>query len=160
MSRKSTTAGKPQGGVTLLITGLPAAGKTTLGKALAADRAEMRQLATRSGSFVEVYLSTPLAECERRDPKGLYARARSGDLKHMTGIDDPYEPPRKPELELDGSKLSVEQLVEKVTRFLIERRLLRGGTTDGGFRSAPPTLRSDTHVGWAQPTAYHDRPHT
>lgn len=49
----------------------------------------MRQLATRSGSFVEVYLSTPLAECERRDPKGLYARARSGDLKHMTGIDDP-----------------------------------------------------------------------
>jgi sulfate adenylyltransferase len=93
----------------------------------AADRAEMRQQVTRCGSFVEIYLSTPLAVCEQRDPKGLYARARAGKLKNMTGVDDPYEPPRSPELELDAGKLPVERLVEVVTRFLIERGLLRDG---------------------------------
>ena len=156
-------AGNPGSkGIAILITGLPAAGKTTLGTALAAalngrfrrqvtlldgdevrkllsselgfsrehrrlnvlrhgyiaaeiarhggvavcsliapyeaDREEMRSMVARHGSFVEVYLSTPLAECERRDPKGLYARARAGTLHHMTGIDDPYEPPARPEL--------------------------------------------------------------
>lgn len=56
--------------------------------------------------FLEVFVDTPLAECERRDPKGLYARARAGELTGMTGIDDPYEPPHHPELRLtpaDGS---------------------------------------------------------
>jgi sulfate adenylyltransferase len=91
----------------------------------AADRAEMRQQVTRYGSFVEIYLATPLGECERRDPKGLYRKARSGELQHMTGIDDPYEPPTKPELKLDGAQLSVEQLVERVTSYLVERGLLR-----------------------------------
>ncbi len=50
--------------------------------------------------FIEVYVNTPLDECERRDPKGLYARARAGELPGLTGIDDPYEPPERPELEL------------------------------------------------------------
>jgi bifunctional enzyme CysN/CysC len=50
--------------------------------------------------FVEVFVDTPLAECERRDPKGLYARARAGELAGMTGIDSPYEPPERPELVL------------------------------------------------------------
>lgn len=56
--------------------------------------------------FVEVFVDTPLAECERRDPKGLYAKARAGELRGMTGIDDPYEAPSAPELVLtpaDGS---------------------------------------------------------
>jgi sulfate adenylyltransferase len=84
----------------------------------AADRDEMRQQVARYGNFVEIYLSTPLAECERRDPKGLYAKARAGQLQHMTGIDDPYEPPRRPELELNGAEFDVEQLVEQVTAYL------------------------------------------
>jgi adenylylsulfate kinase len=65
-------------------------------------------------NFVEVYVSTPLAECERRDVKGLYARARRGEIRNFTGIDDPYEPPEHPELTLDTSGLSVDQSVAKV----------------------------------------------
>lgn len=53
--------------------------------------------------FIEVHLATPLEECERRDPKGLYARARAGELAGMTGIDDPYEPPLAPQLTLSPS---------------------------------------------------------
>ena len=74
--------------------------------------------------FVEIYVSTPLEECERRDVKGLYARARRGEIKNFTGIDDPYEPPVSPELTLDTRALTVEQGVAKV----LERF---GGTTDG-----------------------------
>ena len=51
--------------------------------------------------FVEVFVNTPLDVCERRDPKGLYARARSGELRRLTGVDDPYEPPLAPDIELD-----------------------------------------------------------
>jgi adenylyl-sulfate kinase len=54
--------------------------------------------------FLEVWVSTPLATCEARDPKGLYARARQGALTGLTGVDDPYEAPREPELELDGRR--------------------------------------------------------
>ena len=158
MTGENTRVGIPSaGGTAFLITGLPAAGKTTLGTALAAalasrfarqvtlldgdevrkllsselgfsrehrrlnvlrhgyiaaeiarhggfaicsliapyqaDRTEMRRMVGRYGRFLEIYLSTPLTECERRDPKGLYARARAGQLPHMTGVDDPYEPP-------------------------------------------------------------------
>jgi adenylylsulfate kinase len=64
--------------------------------------------------FVEIYVSTPLEECERRDVKGLYARARRGEIKNFTGIDDPYEPPEHPELTLDTRVLSLEQCVAKV----------------------------------------------
>jgi len=66
------------------------------------------------GEFVEIYVATPLEECERRDVKGLYARARRGEIPNFTGIDDPYEPPERPELTLDTSALSVEQCVAKV----------------------------------------------
>jgi adenylylsulfate kinase len=64
--------------------------------------------------FVEIYVATPLAECERRDVKGLYARARRGEIKNFTGIDDPYEPPENPELTLDTRALSVEECVARV----------------------------------------------
>jgi adenylylsulfate kinase-like enzyme len=80
----------------------------------------MRRMVTRYGSFVEIYLSTPLTECERRDPKGLYARARAGQLLHMTGIDDLYEPPPRPELELNGARLTVAESVESVIAFLLK----------------------------------------
>ena len=64
--------------------------------------------------FVEIYVATPLEECERRDVKGLYARARRGEIRNFTGIDDPYEPPQHPELMLDTRALSVDQCVAMV----------------------------------------------
>ncbi len=68
-----------------------------------ADRAEARALHERYGlPFLEVWVSASVELCERRDPKGLYARARRGDLADMTGVDDPYEAPSAPELELAG----------------------------------------------------------
>ncbi|MGH7527547.1 MAG: adenylyl-sulfate kinase [Gemmatimonadales bacterium] len=60
-------------------------------------------------NFVEIYVATPLEECERRDVKGLYARARRGEIRHFTGIDDPYEPPEHPEISFDTRTLSVEE---------------------------------------------------
>ena len=68
--------------------------------------------------FLEVYVATPLDECERRDVKGLYARARRGELRNFTGIDDPYEVPERPELSLDTRELSVEQSVTQVLALL------------------------------------------
>lgn len=65
----------------------------------AADRARARAIHAEDGlPFLEVWVDTPLEECERRDPKGLYGRARRGELRGMTGIDDPYEPPAAPEI--------------------------------------------------------------
>ncbi len=67
------------------------------------DRDRVRARHDEAGvPFFEVHVATPLAECERRDPKGLYARARAGELTGLTGIDDPWEPPAHPELVLDG----------------------------------------------------------
>ena len=68
-----------------------------------ADRAAARAAHDRRGlPFVEVHVATTLEECERRDPKGLYARARAGELKGMTGVDDPYEPPEAPDVVVGG----------------------------------------------------------
>jgi adenylylsulfate kinase len=64
--------------------------------------------------FFEVYVSTPLEECERRDVKGLYARARRGEIENFTGISDPYEPPATPELDINTTQLSVEEAVSRV----------------------------------------------
>jgi adenylylsulfate kinase len=65
-------------------------------------------------NFAEIYVATPLEECERRDVKGLYARARRGEVRNFTGIDDPYEAPERPELTLDTTALSLEQCVARV----------------------------------------------
>ncbi len=59
-------------------------------------------------NFVEIYVSTPLEECERRDVKGLYSRARRGEIRNFTGLDDPYEPPERPELTIDTRDTSVD----------------------------------------------------
>src|ERR671917_624467 len=72
-------------------------------------------------SFAEIYVATPLEECERRDVKGLYARARRGELKNFTGIDDPFEPPESPEMTLDTRVLSVDQCVARVLEHFGER---------------------------------------
>lgn len=71
-----------------------------------ADRDDVRKKHEEIGlPFVEVFVDTPLEVCEERDPKGLYARARAGEITGMTGIDDPYETPLSPELHLDGSAM-------------------------------------------------------
>jgi adenylyl-sulfate kinase len=75
-----------------------------------ADREEARRLVPQ-GKFIEIYLNAPLEICEQRDLKGLYARARAGELKEFTGISAPYEPPLNPELELRTDKLSVAECV-------------------------------------------------
>jgi len=72
------------------------------------DRAMARNL-FEEGEFVEVFVDTPLAECEKRDVKGLYAKARRGELKNFTGIDSPYEAPLKPEIHLSGMMASPEE---------------------------------------------------
>jgi adenylyl-sulfate kinase len=79
-----------------------------------ADREAARAAHDRRGlPFLEVWVATSLEECERRDPKGLYARARAGELKHLTGVDDPYEPPDSPDLTVRGDE-PVEDAVARV----------------------------------------------
>ncbi|MGL4593151.1 MAG: adenylyl-sulfate kinase [Thermoguttaceae bacterium] len=70
------------------------------------------------GDFIEIFVDAPLDVCEKRDPKGLYKKARAGELKGFTGIDDPYEAPEKPELVLDAGSKTAEQLAEEVIAFL------------------------------------------
>jgi len=79
----------------------------------AAARADVRKLCRR---FIEIHVATPLAECERRDVKGLYARARAGQLPHFTGIDDPYEVPVTPELTIDTSRIQLPEAVRLVMK--------------------------------------------
>ncbi|MDG1874973.1 MAG: adenylyl-sulfate kinase [Mariniblastus sp.] len=84
------------------------------------DRQRVREVVVAGGSpidFVEVFVDTPLEICERRDPKGLYQKARAGEIKGFTGIDAPYEAPEKPELHLDGAQ-PVEKLADQVIAFL------------------------------------------
>jgi adenylyl-sulfate kinase len=84
-------------------------------------REKVRSLHERDGlAFVEVFVNTPTAECMRRDPKGLYARAHNGDLAGLTGVDAPYEPPRAPEIELTP-EIDVQRAAEMVLSALAER---------------------------------------
>ena len=78
-----------------------------------ADRAAARAVHEMAGvGFAEVFVDTPLAVCERRDPKGLYKKARSGEIKGFTGLDSPYEPPESAEIRLDTTQKSVKECVE------------------------------------------------
>ena len=94
------------------------------------DRDQVRQqLAStgRSDDFIEVFMDTPLEICEQRDPKGLYKKARAGEIANFTGISDPYEPPLSPEIRLDGSQnLSPDAFARQIARFLQSRAILRG----------------------------------
>lgn len=73
--------------------------------------------------FVEIYVSTPIEECERRDVKGLYAKARRGEIKNFTGISAPFEAPLHPALTLDTSVLSLEECVDKILKLIVPRIL-------------------------------------
>ena len=79
------------------------------------------------GNFVEIYVHCPLEECEKRDVKGLYAKARAGEIANFTGIDDPYESPLQPEVVVDTSVESVEQSAIKILTKLEELEYLDYG---------------------------------
>jgi adenylyl-sulfate kinase len=82
------------------------------------DRQAARKL-IKQGDFIEVYLDCPLEICEQRDEKGLYKKARSGELKEFTGIDSAYEIPVNPEIVLDTNKLSVQECIDRIMEWLI-----------------------------------------
>ena len=76
------------------------------------------------GEFIEIFVNTPLSVAETRDPKGLYKKARAGNLKNFTGIDSPYEAPENPEIEINTAEMSVEDAAERVINGLIERGII------------------------------------
>jgi adenylylsulfate kinase len=91
----------------------------------AQDRALVRSLVEQD-EFVEIYVKCPLAECEKRDPKGLYKKARNGEIRDFTGIDSPYEAPVSPELTLETDRHSVEQCADQVVAYLRGRHFIKG----------------------------------
>jgi bifunctional enzyme CysN/CysC len=74
------------------------------------------------GEFFEIFVDTPLGVAEERDSKGLYAKARAGELKNFTGIDSPYEPPEAPEIRIDTTELSADEAAEQIVEELLKRR--------------------------------------
>ena len=86
------------------------------------DRELVRKLFP-NGDFIEIYCKANLKICESRDVKGFYKRARAGEIKNYTGIDSPYEVPSNPELIVDTNQLSVEESVEYVLQFLVEKKI-------------------------------------
>lgn len=93
-------------------------------------RDQVRRMVEQSGgagAFIEVFVNASLEECARRDVKGLYAKAMQGEIPHFTGVSDPYEPPVKPEIELNTEHESLEQSVAKVMDYLRNRGLLADG---------------------------------
>ncbi|MET3820233.1 bifunctional enzyme CysN/CysC [Burkholderia sp. PvR073] len=100
------------------------AGLVTLVSFISPFRAErdMARALVGPDEFVEVFVDTPLAIAEERDPKGLYKKARRGELKHFTGIDSPYEPPARPELRIDTVAESPEAAAERIVAYLLRER--------------------------------------
>jgi sulfate adenylyltransferase len=90
-----------------------------------ASRAANRELISRYGGYIEVYVSTPLEVCEQRDRKGLYAKARKGLVKGVTGISDPYIPPVSPELTIDTSTMTPAEAVQEILLYLEEQGFIR-----------------------------------
>jgi len=89
-----------------------------------ADRDRVRSILNK-GDFIEIYVNTPIEVCESRDPKGLYKKARAGEIKGFTGINDPYEAPEQPELELAGGNYTAEELADQVIAHLRKVSIIR-----------------------------------
>ncbi|MCM3004387.1 adenylyl-sulfate kinase [Priestia koreensis] len=87
------------------------------------DRDQVRTILGED-EFVEIFVKCPLDECEKRDPKGLYKKARSGEIKQFTGIDSPYEAPNRAELVVETDKHDIEECVQLVLNYLKERRFI------------------------------------
>ena len=89
------------------------------------DRDEVRELHEQSGlEFIEVFVDCSLAEAEKRDPKGLYKKARAGEIKNFTGIDDPYEAPKNPEIHLRSDKMTLEEEVQIILDHLEQNNFI------------------------------------
>ena len=88
------------------------------------DRNFARSL-VEEGEFIEVFVKCPVFVCEQRDPKGLYKKARAGEIKGFTGIDDPYEEPENPEIVLETDEMSVEECVEKIIGYMKDKGILQ-----------------------------------
>ena len=82
-----------------------------------AEREMVRKMLPES-EFIEIFVDTPLADAEARDPKGLYAKARAGEIKNFTGIDSPYETPETPELRIDTTAMSAEEAAQLIIDYL------------------------------------------
>ena len=87
------------------------------------DRAFVKEI-VGTEHFFEVFVKCDLDVCEKRDPKGLYKKARAGIIKNYTGIDSPYEEPENPDIVIETDKLNVEESVEKVLKFLEEKKFI------------------------------------
>ncbi|MFB4167193.1 adenylyl-sulfate kinase [Virgibacillus sp. JSM 102003] len=87
------------------------------------DRDEVREL-VEDGEFIEVFVDASVETCEARDPKGLYKKARAGEIKGFTGIDAPYEEPKNPEVTIDTDKLTLEESVQEIVDYLKEKGYL------------------------------------
>jgi len=97
-------------------------------------RRENRELISGVGAYIEVFVSTPLEVCEKRDRKGLYAKARAGLVKGVTGVDDPYEVPKSPELAIDTTRVSAEEAAQYILLYLKNEGFIEqlGPNDDGG----------------------------
>jgi adenylylsulfate kinase len=84
------------------------------------DREGIKQI-VGDKNFVEVYVNTSLEECERRDVKGLYKKARAGEIKNMTGVNAPYEAPVNPEIEISTEDLSIEECVKTIVNYILKK---------------------------------------
>jgi sulfate adenylyltransferase len=84
----------------------------------AGTRAEIRKIIENYGGFAEVYVSTPIEVCEKRDRKGMYAKARAGLIQGFTGVDDPYETPRAPEVWIDTTDISPDEAAREIVLHL------------------------------------------
>ncbi|MCG8530983.1 MAG: adenylyl-sulfate kinase [Desulfovibrionales bacterium] len=89
----------------------------------AAERKQVRELLDEH-EFIEVFIDTPLSVCEERDPKGLYQKARKGEIKNFTGIDGIYEPPVKPEVVVDTTSMDPEACAQQIFDYLWKKRLI------------------------------------
>ncbi|HZG59460.1 MAG TPA: adenylyl-sulfate kinase [Anoxybacillus sp.] len=94
------------------------------------DRQLVRQL-VENDEFIEIYVKCPLDECEKRDPKGLYKKARNGEIHDFTGIDSPYEEPVAPELTIETHLYSVEECVNQVIAYLHSRHFIKEEIVNG-----------------------------
>lgn len=87
------------------------------------DRDQVRNL-INNGHFIEVYTKCPISECEKRDPKGIYKKVRSGEIKEFTGISAPYEEPENPEIVIETDKMMLDECIDKVFDYLIDNKFI------------------------------------
>ena len=106
--------------------------KVPVGVSLVSPYRENRKSARKiinNDRFFEVYVKCSLEKCEQRDVKGMYKKARAGEIKNFTGIDDPYEPPPNPDLVIDTEKQTLEETVQTIKEFLKSRNLFNSGNS-------------------------------